>query len=818
VGNRVVWAGRYAVFDEIASGGMASVYLACRLEGPEGPRVVAIKKMFESFAKRPEFVTMFLDEAHIATRIRHPNVVATHEFLRIPDSLGIVMEFVLGVSFDDLLAIARDRGVVAPLGVTVSIVRDALEGLHAAHEAKDDKGQLVGLVHRDVSPHNILVGREGVARVIDFGIAKAAGRLQVTDVGVMKGKFGYMAPEQIRAAPVDRRVDIYSAGVVLWEAVTGQSLFQGSTDIDTFTRRGAGEVAAPPASTIADGLPPALDALIQKSLATNPDERFATAEEMSDALLGITEPASRAAVSEWVVSLAGSRLRELEAKRNEVETAYAAGELTALGNTLPAAHVPVSATPSVPSRAATPPLELDIPELAPRPPASKPASKPKPAAAPKPAPVADDDDVFGAPRGADLSLDLGSQSAPRPRRPSVSDARVSRASIHGGEAVGSPQPRRQKSGGRGAWGVLLLLLVAGAGAAYQFGPGYLASLAVASAARRGLMLSVESLEPRSGGFTLTRATVGLSGVSGLAAKASEVMVDLDWQGNVRKISVPGFELSVHGDARELASRFAAWRAAPHVPLAFEAKAGHLVWTDVLVPGVNAEGINASLQMGGADDGAISLDAPSVTVSLPRGSVGPWRAHLESTVGDTKLTVSLDRAKTDGPPSIVVVSRPALGTVINATIPRTKVVQIGVPADFFLAGSDPEVDLVLEAQAMPTGEPVSAHVVLGLFGGLGSAQPADLVLDGNIQGDSAQPLHIDPGTLSLGKVKARLTGTISLAPDGIRAEVDRPQRTGPPLPPFVVDTRDWTAPSKEKPAPPPPPSASAMPAPSARPRR
>jgi serine/threonine-protein kinase len=176
VDKRVVWAGRYAVFDELAAGGMASVYLACRIGEGESPRVVAIKKMFESFAKRPEFVTMFLDEAHVAARVRHPNVVATYEFLRIPDSLAIVMEFILGISLVDLGRIAEDRGQVAPLPVTVAVVTDALRGLHAAHEATNDRGEAFNLVHRDVSPHNILVGKDGISRVIDFGIAKAAGR------------------------------------------------------------------------------------------------------------------------------------------------------------------------------------------------------------------------------------------------------------------------------------------------------------------------------------------------------------------------------------------------------------------------------------------------------------------------------------------------------------------------------------------------------------------------------------------------------------------------------------------------------------------
>jgi hypothetical protein len=187
-------------------------------------------------------------------------------------------------------------------------------------------------------------------------------------------------------------------------------------------------------------------------------------------------------------------------------------------------------------------------------------------------------------------------------------------------------------------------------------------------------------------------------------------------------------------------------------------------------------------------------------------------------------VSLDRSKPDGPPSLVVVSRPTLGTVVTATVPRTKAVGIGVPADFFLAGSDPEVDVALEAQVMPGGEPVNAHATVSLFGLATGAQPAvgapvDLVLDGNIHGDSSKPLHIDPGTLTIGKVKTHITGDVTLTPDSIRIEVERPAgRASAPPPPFVVDTHEWTAPKDAAPAPKPAASSSAAPVQSSRPHR
>src|SRR5215472_13646045 len=210
--------GRYALFGEIASGGMATVHFG-RLLGPAGfARTVAIKRLHAHFAKDPEFVAMFLDEARLAARVVHPNVVPTLDVVALDGELFLVMEYVQGEALSRLWRALRERDERIPHRVVASCLTGVLHGLHAAHVATSERGEPLGIAHRDVSPQNVLVGMDGISRVLDFGISKASGRIQITREGRVKGKTGYMSPEQLSGGAVDRRTDIYSASVVLWEA------------------------------------------------------------------------------------------------------------------------------------------------------------------------------------------------------------------------------------------------------------------------------------------------------------------------------------------------------------------------------------------------------------------------------------------------------------------------------------------------------------------------------------------------------------------------------------------------------------------------
>jgi eukaryotic-like serine/threonine-protein kinase len=314
-GPRII--GRYALYGEIAAGGMATVHLG-RLIGSGGVhRIVAIKCLHAHFAKDPEFVKMFLDEARVAARIHHPNVVSLLDFLALEGELFLVMDYVQGEALSKLVTSAKRAQEHVPRNVVASVMTGALHGLHAAHTARSAQGEPLDIVHRDVSPQNILVGVDGVARVLDFGVAKAAGRLQTTREGQIKGKIRYMAPEQLRSEAVDRRADIYSAGVVLWEILTGRRLFPGDNEGAVLTKILLGK-KQPPSALVAD-LPRAWDEITMKALDPDPEKRFATAEAMADAIESLVGVASPRVVRDWVVARASESLTARQAAVEQVE-------------------------------------------------------------------------------------------------------------------------------------------------------------------------------------------------------------------------------------------------------------------------------------------------------------------------------------------------------------------------------------------------------------------------------------------------------------------------------------------------------------------
>jgi len=296
--------GRYAIFDAIGGGGMAQVYLG-RLLSEEGfSRVVAVKRVHPAAANDVQIVTMLLDEARLVARVRHPNVVPTIDVAKVGRELILVMEYIRGASLSHLIRTEGQRKSRVPLPIAIRASIETLVGLHAAHEAKSERGRPLEMVHRDVSPHNILVGVDGVTRIADFGIAKAEGKLSVTREGEVKGKLAYMAPEQLRAQAVDRRTDVFAMGIVLWELCAGLRLFEVKTDSVVEAIRRILQAKIQPPSTFAPDVPPAIEAIIMRALSPEREQRFDTAEQMANALEDAIVPARTKDVAAWVAETA----------------------------------------------------------------------------------------------------------------------------------------------------------------------------------------------------------------------------------------------------------------------------------------------------------------------------------------------------------------------------------------------------------------------------------------------------------------------------------------------------------------------------------
>jgi serine/threonine-protein kinase len=347
----VLEVGRYELHHELASGGMATVYLG-RLRGPVGfSRTVAIKRLHPQFAKQPDFVAMFVDEARLASRIAHPNVVPMLDVVAEGGELFLVMEYVHGESLSELVSLTRACGERIPLPIASAMVGGLLEGLHAAHEIKDQRGEPLDAVHRDVSPQNVLVGVDGVARVLDFGIAKATDRLQTTRDGGLKGKVNYMAPEQLRMEPVDRRADIYAAGVVLWELTTGERLRRASNAVSALHEI---EQAVLAPSSSASGIPAELDRVTLRALARRPDDRFQTAREFAQALEAAVAPAAPREVGRWVERLADAALAPRATLVGDVQGTHATRSVVAPARTAPEPGASAAAAPVAVRQAKTP--------------------------------------------------------------------------------------------------------------------------------------------------------------------------------------------------------------------------------------------------------------------------------------------------------------------------------------------------------------------------------------------------------------------------------------------------------------------------------
>mgnify|MGYP006286398483 CR=1 FL=1 len=274
---------KYRILRKLDAGGMAAVFLA-ESESIKGfKRRVAIKRILPHLTKNKRFVQMFLDEARLSLQLQHANIVSVFDIGKADNTFFIVMDFIDGANLKNIIEVRKKRGELIPMEQAIYIVREVCEGLAYAHDQRDlETGEALGIVHRDVSPPNILISRRGEIKLTDFGLAKATSQLEQTDPGVVKGKFSYLSPEAASGLEVDSRADIFSAGIILWELLTGRRLFFGESDYQTVEL--VRQANIPPMSVANPNVPSELEDILLRALARDADERYQSAPEFGEAL------------------------------------------------------------------------------------------------------------------------------------------------------------------------------------------------------------------------------------------------------------------------------------------------------------------------------------------------------------------------------------------------------------------------------------------------------------------------------------------------------------------------------------------------------
>ncbi|HUJ61048.1 MAG TPA: serine/threonine-protein kinase [Kofleriaceae bacterium] len=382
-------ANSYEILAKLATGGMAELFLARGVGAAGVERYVVLKRVLRERAADVHFVRMFLDEARLAAQLQHPNVAQVYDIGKLGDSFFFTMEYVHGETVRALLHRSHALRSPIPIPNVLAIGAGAAAGLHHAHERIGMDGRPLGIVHRDVSPSNLMVSFEGNVKVVDFGVAKAAHRAHETRSGTMKGKISYMSPEQCRGAPLDRRSDLFSLGIVMWEMLTSERLYKRGSDFDTMAAI-VSEPPDPPSRHRAD-VPRELDEIVLRLLAKSPDDRFQTGDELLERLEGSGVRTGH------VVSIAalGRTMRELFGQRPEPWIELATQDTHAEAFTVTSEPIPKELAVVAPAEldlglGAVPdlsashrdsmPLQVPVPPAAPRSASASIAAAPRPRA------------------------------------------------------------------------------------------------------------------------------------------------------------------------------------------------------------------------------------------------------------------------------------------------------------------------------------------------------------------------------------------------------------------------------------------------------
>jgi eukaryotic-like serine/threonine-protein kinase len=362
--------GKYYLLERIGAGSVAEVFKASTFGVEAFERIVAVKRLLPHLAEDEEIVTMFIDEAKIGAELHHENIAQVFDLGKVDDNFFIALEYVHGRDLRAIFERAQSKGETLPFPLACFVVMEVCEALEYAHNKSDARGRPLNLIHRDVAPENVLIGYEGDVKLIDFGSAKATGKASKTQPGVLKGTIGYMSPEQARGLPIDKRSDIFAAGIVLYELLTGERLFIGETDFATLEKLRHVEIVPP--SAYNKQIPKELNRIALKALARDPLGRFQSAMVLHDSLQSflraIMESSSRKHLSAWMK-------KEFPPEPDRAETKPVPAVAAAPQG--PPVALPQNPLVAVPPRRGPPPTPKDALAASMRAPFPMPTSPPK---------------------------------------------------------------------------------------------------------------------------------------------------------------------------------------------------------------------------------------------------------------------------------------------------------------------------------------------------------------------------------------------------------------------------------------------------------
>lgn len=631
---------------------MATVHYG-RLMGTSGfAKTVAIKRLHRALAQTDAFRKMILEEGRLAARVRHPNVVPPLDVLAEGGELLLVMEYVHGESLSRLLRSAWKANERVPLPIGAAILSNVLHGLHAAHEARDEAGQPLGIVHRDISPQNVIVGADGIARVIDFGIAKAVTSEEMTTAGTIKGKVPYLAPEQLEGDPATRRTDLYAAGVVLWEVLANKRLFTGADDGEVL--RNIMSMKVQPPSAFNAVVPRAIDDVVLRAVARDPKARFESAREMALAIEEAVHLATGSVVGTWAERLAADTLAERAARIAEVEATAPAAPSLALDETAVApgpgtvrmsakeANMPApppkrrSEPPPPGARASAPPMRPPTP--------SRPVVEPRTVIY-EPPPMPDAPFVEGVrPIGAPPPAPPERVSLPPPSLPppsSLPSPSFIPPSSHAAarQLTNLAKPSAAGSAIKRVLRYVALVVVLALIVAFMFAPAITRAIIVSSAAKRGVAVTIERVDVSRREIRLLDFRAESADLPGATLRAGVLVIGLRWLVPER-ITIDDGEITLDGSFTDVGARVDAYRARHGAGVAdalariekIEVTSGRIDWRNVAGAGTSALVENATFEATKAGGRAIGDDyrfaAPLLTMKLAGAPAGPWQIELD----------------------------------------------------------------------------------------------------------------------------------------------------------------------------------------------